>query len=455
MRAELERILVSRRFRKAERTSRLLCFLAQHSVIGRKIDEHAVAAEVFGRPATFVPQIDPVVRVELRRLRDALRLYYAGEGRKNPLLLEAPDRGYELVFWDSAEGYVSHRRRRRVVPAVLLTVLAVSAAAWLYLRPHHLDPEAVRLDKRARYLRAQGSPEDVARSLVAFQQSVERDSSYSASWSGLADLLCSTGAHGGMTREEAMARARDAANRAIRLDGRNAEAHGALAYIQFLENWNWTAAEAEFRRAIGLNPSAPEVHRRYAQCLLSRGRFDEAIAESKTAVDLEPSDAPPSTDLAEILCSAHRYNEGLAEARRVVQETGGAPSARVALGVCLTAQGRYDEAIAEYQIAVRASRSTYAMARLGHVYGVKGDHATAYAILERLDEYFGRTVAIYWSYRAMVYAGLGEAARAVDSLEKAYAAREGDINFIGVDPAYDRIHTEGPFMLFRNRLGLP
>jgi hypothetical protein len=55
----------------------------------------------------------------------------------------------------------------------------------------------------------------------------------------------------------------------------------------------------------------------------------------------------------------------------------------------------------------------------------------------------------------MVFAGMGDSMRAAENLEKAFEAREGDVNFVGVDPAYDRIHTEGPFMLFRSRLGLP
>jgi tetratricopeptide (TPR) repeat protein len=188
---------------------------------------------------------------------------------------------------------------------------------------------------------------------------------------------------------------------------------------------------------------------------MSRGRFDQAIAEAQTAVSLAPPNAPPTTDLAEILCAAHRYDEALGEARRVVEETGGDPAARVALGVCLAAEGRYDEAIAEYQVAIRGSLSAYAMARLGNAYGAKGDRIAAYAILTRLDEYFERTLSIYWSYRGMVYAGLGEGMRAVDSLEKAFGEREGDINFIGVDPAYDRVRNQGAFVLLRSRLGLP
>jgi len=456
LRAELERILSSRRFRKSARTSRLLCYLAQRAVTGGgPIDECSIAAEVFGRPATFVPQIDPVVPVEFRRLRDALEIYYLGEGKQDPLLLEAGG-GYGLVVWDPAGDYASHRWRRRMLPVLLAAALALSAAAWWQFRPYHVDPEATRLQQTARDLRARGSREDLEHSLVAFERAVALDPRNSPAWSGLADALCSTGLNGAvMSREEAMAKAQDAANRAIRLDARNAEAHAALAYMQFLENRNWTAAEAEFRLALRLDPSAPATRRRYAQCLMSRGRFDEAIAESKAAASLEPRNAPLSTGLAEILVSARRYDDAMAEAQRLVQARGGDPAARLALGVCLAAEERYNEAIEEFQLAVRASGSPYALARLGNAYGGKNDRAAAFAILERLDEYFQRTLTIYWSYRAMVFAGMGDTLRTVDNLERASEAREGDINFIGVDPAYDRVRNEGPFLVLRGRLELP
>ena len=135
----------------------------------------------------------------------------------------------------------------------------------------------------------------------------------------------------------------------------------------------------------------------YAQGLMSRGRFDEAVAQSEMAASLEPPGNPPSTDLAEILCAARRYDEAIGEARRIVQLTAGAANARLTLGISLSAAGHYDEAIPELQTAILADRSLYAMARLGYAYGAKGDRAAAGAILDRLDEAFGKIVSIDWS----------------------------------------------------------
>jgi tetratricopeptide (TPR) repeat protein len=295
----------------------------------------------------------------------------------------------------------------------------------------------------------------VARSAHLFEQAVAIDSEYAPALSGLADVLLLLGSSGDLTRSEAVARAREAAGKAVQLDPGIGEAHAIVAYIRFFQDSNWAGAESEFRRAIQLDPSAPRIHRMYAQGLMSRGRFDEAIAQAEMAAGLEPAGTSPSTDLAQILCAARRYDDAIGEARRIVQQTAGAAGARLTLGIALSAAGHYDEAIPELQTSLLADHSLYAMARLGYVYGAKGDRVAAGAILDRLDEAFTEILAIDWSYRALVYAGMGDSRHAVDCMENSLVNREGDVNFIGVDPAYDGMRTDPRFVALRKLLGVP
>jgi tetratricopeptide (TPR) repeat protein len=188
---------------------------------------------------------------------------------------------------------------------------------------------------------------------------------------------------------------------------------------------------------------------------MSRGRFEEAISQTEIAAGLDPAGAPPSTDLAEIFCAAHRYDEGIAEARRIVQQTGGTSAARLTLGVALTEARQYDQAIPELQSVALADGSLYAMARLGYAYGAKGDRLAAGAVLDRLDEAFAKLLSIQWSYRALVFTGMGDIQRAVDCLQNGITNHEGDINFIGVDPAYEEIRADPRFVALRRRLGTP
>ena len=73
-----------------------------------------------------------------------------------------------------------------------------------------------------------------------------------------------------------------AASRALELDEAIAEAHASLPYIKFRFDWDWIGAEAEFRRALELNPGLAPVRQRYAMFLATMGRTDEAIASHKT-----------------------------------------------------------------------------------------------------------------------------------------------------------------------------
>jgi tetratricopeptide (TPR) repeat protein len=218
-----------------------------------------------------------------------------------------------------------------------------------------------------------------------------------------------------------------------------------MGYVKLFQDFDWTGAEAEFRRAIELEPSVAKTHRLYAQGLMSRGRFDEAIAQSRLATSLAPAGSPPTTDMADILCAAHRPEEAVAEARRTLQATGGAASAHLSLGIALSAAHQYDEAIQELQAAILVNHSMYALARLGYAYGAKGDHVASESVLNRLNRSFAQMATVDWSYRAMLYAGMADKQRALSCLESAAANREGDMIFVAVEPAYDGLHSDPRF----------
>src|SRR5687768_2320204 len=76
---ELGRILGSPAFANAERSRQLLRYLVAESLAGRasRLKEYSIGVDVFGRPASFDPQTDSIVRTETNRLRSRLRQYYA------------------------------------------------------------------------------------------------------------------------------------------------------------------------------------------------------------------------------------------------------------------------------------------------------------------------------------------------------------------------------------------
>src|SRR5580658_6234551 len=97
---QLDRILASKAFRQADRLKRFLAFIVEETLAGRgeRLKEFVVGVEVFGKPESFDPRNDPIVRVQARRLRAQLARYYHEEGPDDELLIELPKGGYAPVF---------------------------------------------------------------------------------------------------------------------------------------------------------------------------------------------------------------------------------------------------------------------------------------------------------------------------------------------------------------------
>ena len=459
VRAEMERILATKDFVMTPTLANLLRFLVEHALAsGPPLDETTIAAQVFGRGENFVPQVDPVVRVQYRRVKNALEEYYNVGGRPGRYLLTTAEDGFSIGVRDrtAVEAERQRQKPRKLAAAAALVVVVAGVGLWIRFQPHRADArQALDLDKRARALLTVESPNNAAASVSLFEQAVAVDADYAPAWAGLASALIIPGSAKDLSRDEALAKARDAAGEALKLDSGLGQPHAVLGYFKLFHDFDWTGAEAEFRRAIQLEPSVAKTHRLYAQGLTSRGRFEEAIAQSKLASSLAPAESLPTTDLAEILCAANRPEEAIAEARRVLQAMNGSPGARLSLGIALSAAGHYDEAIRELQTVLLVNQSLYAMARMGYAYGAKGDREAAQSILDRLNLAFAKIATVGWSYRALVYAGMGDKERATSCLENAAAKREGDIVFMGVEPAYAGLRSDPRFTAIKASLKLP
>jgi TolB-like protein len=94
------RVLSSSEFRNSERVSRFLRFAVERTLTGESaaLKEYRIGVEVFGRSAAFDPRLDPVVRLEARRVRLKLERYYESEGVQDPIRINMPKGGYGVTF---------------------------------------------------------------------------------------------------------------------------------------------------------------------------------------------------------------------------------------------------------------------------------------------------------------------------------------------------------------------
>jgi len=257
---------------------------------------------------------------------------------------------------------------------------------------------------------------------VHLRQATQLDPNYALAYSGLADAYCSLGVIGDVAAAEVFPKARAAAEKALALDSSLAEAHTSLAYVKFSYDWDWNGAEAEFKRAIALNPNYATAHQWYGQFLRLMGREEEAIVQGQKSLDLDPMSLIINVEAGLPYHYLQRYDEALRHYRKALEMDPNFALAHHDIGWVLEAQGKYSEAIEEFERAVRISDVAALWSALGHAYGVAGRRQDAIRVLHKLAD-LRKEHYVSPNYDATVYLGLGDFDKAMDLYERSYEER--------------------------------
>jgi TolB-like protein/Tfp pilus assembly protein PilF len=134
--AHLDRIEASSGFARAGRLVRFLRFVVDETLAGRgkQIKEYSIAIGVFGRPSSYDPQVDSLVRVQASLLRTRLSEYYSAEGRAETIRIEIPKGGYEPVIRRTVATAVPvppKDRRRLAAMTVSAAIMLAVLCVWL------------------------------------------------------------------------------------------------------------------------------------------------------------------------------------------------------------------------------------------------------------------------------------------------------------------------------------
>jgi TolB-like protein/DNA-binding winged helix-turn-helix (wHTH) protein len=153
-----------------------------------------------------------------------------------------------------------------------------------------VNPEAHDLYLRGLYsMRGAESAGASEKAIKYFQQAIEKDPTYAVAYSALSRVYSVW--IPGMTRSPRtlMPKAREFALKALTLDNTLADAHAVLGMIALFYDWDWSAAEKEYKQTMALNPNHVWAHERHARGLAAQGRKEEAIAEAKQVLALSPT----------------------------------------------------------------------------------------------------------------------------------------------------------------------
>ena len=293
------------------------------------------------------------------------------------------------------------------------------------------------------------------RTLASFRQAIEEynhaidlDPDYARAYAGLAETYVLLPEYGGASITEIGPDARAAVEKALALDPNSSAAYTASGYLKYRFEWDWVAAEADFQRAIALEPDYATAHQWYAELLIVLRRLDQALAEAQTAYDLDPL----------------------------------APAGVLVRAITLEIDGEMATAIQEYKVALELAPDfaipTYFLA-LAYVH--QGNLEQADSTLQRLALSTDDDPAIYRAYIAalddpeaipaalsalatsrvfgLIYeaeylATLGQVEATLEVLERAYKARAPFLPLANALVPYEGLRSDPRFLDFLAKMGL-
>lgn len=318
---------------------------------------------------------------------------------------------------------------------------------------HTHDTEAYRHYLKGRFYWNKRTEENFRKGIENFRQAIELDPNYALAYAGLADSYILLAFYGSEAPNEMMPKGKAAAVTALELDDSLAEAHNSLAYIYFTNEWNWSAAEKEFKKAIRLNPKYATVHHWYAFKLAAMGRHDDAVAEMKLARELDPLALIINAEVGWAYYFGRRYDKAIEQFQKTLEMDPSFSVNRMFFGLAYTQQEKFPEAISELRKSVELSGGSLIMkAILGHAYGRAGDRKAAEQMIAELTEPSTGYVSAY--NVALIYAGLGDTENALSWLARAVEQHDLFLAWMNVEPMFDSIRSEPRFAELVKRIGL-
>jgi TolB-like protein/tetratricopeptide (TPR) repeat protein len=318
---------------------------------------------------------------------------------------------------------------------------------------HTGNTDAYDFYLRGRYFWSQLTPATNKRAIEYYERAIVLDSNYALAWSGIADASLASSINSDVPPLQIVPRAREAARRAVDAKPDLAEAQTSLGYLNFLLEWDWSAAESAFRRAIALDPSYALAHRMLGHVLSQTGRHAAARPVMRRAREVDPLYAMNHAMSSQVAFQTRDYPAAVEHARQTIIVDPDFWIGYVQLGQVYEQLGEADLALESLANAARLARGNskvisfrgYVLAKLRRV-----DEARD--VLRTLEA-ASRDRYVPPSAMALVHAGLGEGEAVFQWLNRAYDARDVHLIFLPVDPKWDDFRSDRRFETLLSRCG--
>jgi len=374
------------------------------------------------------------------RLRVTVQLIRVADG--NHLWFQRYDCGVEDIF------AIQDEISQSIAQALKLKLTAKPAR-------RAVDANAYTLYLEGRYCLSQRTPVMLDRALKLFKDAVKKDPELAAAYAGMAEvrIILGGGQFPGDGASDILDQACQAAAMALELDPSLAEAHTAMALVHYRRDFAWSKAEAEFRRAIELNPNYATAHHQYAMFLSMHLRLEEARKEIAIAHKLDPLSLIISTAVGRVWHFSRRYDEAIEQCKRTIALDNDFAPAYFDLAVSCMAVGDLDGSTAAiermHELDQNPLRHTMMMA---FVHAAKGEDAAASEWKERFMT-LSNQMHVPPTLFALLEGQLGNVDHAVEILERAIDDHDSTLVYLQCESAWDSIRSHPRYPQLLAKLG--
>jgi tetratricopeptide (TPR) repeat protein len=300
--------------------------------------------------------------------------------------------------------------------------------------------------------------EDYEKASEYFQQSIDVDPAYALAHMGLADYYNGSVIDGFMSPQEGWPKSVAALRKVLQIDPKLSLAHRGMGWYQFTFNWDWAAAEREFKTALNLDPKEPRLYRGYSWLLLATNRINEAIKQMKIANELDPLSRVFSVNYGQFLMTAGRYDEAIEQLNKTIRSDPKYAVSRFSIAQVYEQKKMYKEAIAEMREGYVLQGNDDAANLFTDVEDEVGykeaREIIARANLEGLNEMVKEKYVSPIEF-ARLHAQLNEKDEAFQWLEKAFNERSAQLVYLKVLKDWDNLRSDPRFAELVKRIGLP
>jgi eukaryotic-like serine/threonine-protein kinase len=319
------------------------------------------------------------------------------------------------------------------------------------------NPEAYELYLKGRYHWNKRTAADLETAISYFNQAIAKDPGYALAYSGLADAYGVLPSYGG-TPSENYPKSNAAARKATELDARLAHPHAILGANEMEYDWDFAGGEAEYKKALELDPNDATAHQWYALDMsMIGGREQEALAEANRAHQLDPLSPLISYRVGAIHIHARQYDEAIVGCKKVASENPTFAAAHDCLADGYWGKRIYpqviDERKASAQLSGTRNDSEFASALEQGFRSAGWRGALTKGIEARQTQ---RKTGYSSAYDiAKLYADLGDKEQAFRWLNTAYQERDWLLLGLKTDFPLDPLRSDPRYADLLRRVGLP